>query len=122
MRCRGSGSALLSRAGRERRQEEDGDKVGHFTAAIVFDSEHLLQKIQHRCLPQGLVYINQSDKRDAATAFLSLQLPAAMKEPLLTLTLNARYCVCSANLQALWLSYISRPYSAVKGCSVVIGW
>lgn len=96
-----SAAALLSRAGRESRRREDGDKVGHFAVAIVFDSEHLLQKIRHRYLPQGLVYINQSDKRDAATAFLSLQLPAAMKEPLLALTLSACYCDCSVNSRAL---------------------
>ncbi len=45
--------------------------MGHFTIAIVFESEHLSLGIHHRYLPQGPTYINQSDKRDALTAFLS---------------------------------------------------
>lgn len=45
----------------------------HFTIAIVFKSNHLLLAKQHRYSPKGPTYFNQSDKRDALTAFLSLR-------------------------------------------------
>lgn len=60
-------------------QREDGDKGGHFTIAIVFKSDHLSLAIQRHYLPQGPTYINQSDKRDALTAFLSLRLQCGHK-------------------------------------------
>lgn len=88
-------SPLLSYAGPDSRQwlqQEDGDKVGHFTIAIVFELEHLSLAIHRRYLPQGPTYINQSDKRDALTAFLSLRLPVAIKELLLTHISNGCYC------------------------------
>lgn len=66
--------------------------MGHFTIAIVFESEHLLLAIHRRYLPQGPTYINQSDKRDALTAFLSQRLPVAIKELLLTHISNGCYC------------------------------
>lgn len=90
----GDASPLLRYSGHESRQglqREDGDKVGHFTIAIVFESQHLSLAIHRRCLPQGPTYINQSDKRDALAAFLSLRLPVAIKELLLTHILNGCY-------------------------------
>lgn len=92
---RSAPSPLLSHRSRDSRQEpqrEDGDKVGRFTIAIVFESEHLSLAIQCRYLPQGPTFINQSDKRDALTAFLSLRLPIPIKELLLTHILNGCYC------------------------------
>lgn len=67
-RCEVRGTALL------RFHREDGDKVGHFTIAIVFKSYHLSLAIQRGYLPEGPTYINRSDKRDALTAFLSPRL------------------------------------------------
>lgn len=47
--------------------------MGHFTIAIVFKSDYLSLAMLRRYLPQGPTYINQSDKRDTMTAFLSLR-------------------------------------------------
>lgn len=65
--------------------------MGHFTIAIVFESEHLSQGMQRWYLPQGPTYINQSDKRDTLTGLLSLRLPVAIKGLLLIHILNRCY-------------------------------
>lgn len=72
--------------------KEDRDKVGHFTTAVVFESEHLTLAILGCYLPKGPAYISQSDKRDTLTALLSLRLLVAIKGPLLTHILSRCYC------------------------------
>ncbi len=66
--------------------------MGHFTTAILFSSEHFSLAVKCRFLPQRPTYINQSDKSDALTAFLSLRLPVAIKELLLTHIFSGCFC------------------------------
>lgn len=59
-------SPLLSNVGRDRRRGlQREDEEGHFTIAVVFESEHLSLATQCCYLPQAPTYINPSDKRDS---------------------------------------------------------
>lgn len=107
--------------------KEDGDKVGHFTTAIVFESEHLTLVILGCFLPQGPTYISQSDKRDTLTTLLSLRLPVAIKGLLLTHILSRCYCEDWLSQQLDLTGFIvfshqqHRPYGPLIPCSDVIG-
>lgn len=87
---------MLSHVGTvEAFKQEHGDKAGHFTIAIVFKSDYLSLAMLHRYLPQGPTYINQSDKRDTMTAFLSLRLQCGHKRALVDSQFQQGFvCVC----------------------------
>lgn len=71
-----------------------GDKVGHFTIAIVFKSDCLSVAMLRHYLPQGPTYINQSDKRDTMTAFLSVRPQCGHKRALVDSKFQQGFFVC----------------------------
>lgn len=84
---------LLSRRGHDSRREPQRKmKIKNWDILLLcLESEHLSAAIERHYLPRGATYINQSDKRDTLTAFLSLRLSIPRKELLLTRILNGCY-------------------------------